>query len=184
MGAENEDVIAAVAAAAVRDEPTVTRAGDARPVAIEGVSVERVRVNADHRGALIPFLDVRTDFWHEPVVYAYCFTIRPGVIKGWGMHEHQTDRYFVARGHVRVGLFDGREESPTRGVVHEVHFTPETPGIISIPPGVWHADQNWGDADALIVNFPTRPYDPDEPDKHRIDPRAGVIPFDWSLRDG
>jgi dTDP-4-dehydrorhamnose 3,5-epimerase len=181
---EGQDVIAAVAAAAARDVPTVTRAGEALPGPIDGVVVERVRVLADNRGTLAPFLDIRDDFWREPVVYAYLFTIRPGVIKGWGMHEHQTDRYFVASGLVRVALFDGREESPTRGNVHEVYFTPQTTGAISIPAGVWHADHNWGETDALIVNFPTRPYDPDDPDKHRIDPHAGVIPFDWSLRDG
>ena len=174
----------ALASAASKDRPTVTPEGKERPPPIEGVAVERVTVHADHRGALLPFIDARTPFWQEPVVYAYCFTIRPGAIKGWGMHVHQTDRYFVARGHVRVVLLDGREDSPTGGNLHEVFFTPETPGLVRIPPGVWHADQNWGDADALVVNFPTRAYDPDDPDKYRIDPHANVIPFDWNLRDG
>jgi len=54
---------------------------------------------------------------------------------------------------------------------------------VRIPPGVWHADQNTGDIDAVILNFPTRPYDPADPDKHRIDPHSGEIPFDWTLRD-
>lgn len=184
MAGASDHVLTAVAAAARRDQPTVTRDGQARPTPIDGVIVERTGMHTDHRGALIPFMDARKSFWSEPVVYAYCFSIRPGRIKGWGMHEHQTDRYFVVRGHVRVALFDGREGAPTGGAHHEVYFTPETPGVVCIPPGVWHADQNWGTSDALIMNFPTRPYDPDDPDKHRIDPHEGVIPFDWSLRDG
>jgi dTDP-4-dehydrorhamnose 3,5-epimerase len=178
------DPLVQVAAAAERDRPTVTRDGKSRPAPIEGVVVERTTVHADARGSLTAFIDVREPFWSEPVVYGYCFTIRPGRIKGWGMHERQTDRYFVAGSHVRVGLFDGREDSPTRGVVHEVYFTPATPGLVAIPPGVWHADQNWGGADAMITNYPTHPFDPDVPDKQRIDPHAGVIPFDWSLPDG
>jgi hypothetical protein len=44
--------------------------------------------------------------------------------------------------------------------------------------------QNWGETDARVLNFPTRPYDPAKPDKLRIDPHSGVIPFDWELRDG
>lgn len=184
MTANADDRVAAARAAAEQDVPTVTREGKARPTPIDGVVVERTAMYADDRGALIPFIDGRRPFWAEPVVYGYCFTIRPGRIKGWGMHELQTDRYFLARGNVRVALFDGREDSSTRGAVHEVFFTPETPGLVSIPPGVWHADQNWGDADALVTNYPTHPYDPDVPDKHRIDPHAGVIPFDWTLRDG
>ena len=49
---------------------------------------------------------------------------------------------------------------------------------------MWHADQNWGDDDAILVNYPTRPFNHANPDKYRIDPHSGVIPFDWSLRDG
>ena len=33
------------------------------------------------------------------------------------------------------------------------------------------------------MNFPTRPYDHAEPDKYRIDPHSGLIPFDFTLPD-
>lgn len=184
MSRKNHDPVAGAVGAAVRDLPTVTAEGARLPLGIDGVVVRRLTVHADHRGALTPLLDARNKFWEAPVVYVYCFTVRPGVIKGWGKHELQTDRYFVAQGHLRVVLFDGRENSPSRGEIDQVFFTPETPGLVAIPPGVWHADQNWGESDAIVVNFPTAPYDPDKPDKQRIDPHAGVIPFDWSLRDG
>ena len=99
------------------------------------------------------------------------------------MHKLQADRYYVATGDIRIGMFDGRADSPTAGATHEVQFTDRTPALLYIPPGVWHADQNWGETVVRIVNFPTRAYDPDEPDKFHIDLDAGVIPFDWSLRD-
>jgi dTDP-4-dehydrorhamnose 3,5-epimerase len=38
--------------------------------------------------------------------------------------------------------------------------------------------------EAHILNFPTRPYNPDQPDKFRIDPHDNTIPYDWSIRDG
>jgi hypothetical protein len=41
-----------------------------------------------------------------------------------------------------------------------------------------------GETEARIVNFPTRPYDHESPDKYRIDPHSAMIPFDWELRDG
>jgi dTDP-4-dehydrorhamnose 3,5-epimerase len=100
------------------------------------------------------------------------------------MHDLQTDRYFVVSGSVRVVLFDGRDDSPTSGSFVEVNFTDRTPGLVKIPPGVWHADQNWGETEAHVINFPTRAYDPDNPDKYRIDPHGDAIPFDWSIRDG
>lgn len=123
-------------------------------------------------------------FWTEPIVYSYALTIAPGRIKGWGMHKLQADRYFVAGGDVRIVLYDGRTESPTFGRFAQFYCGERTPSLLRIPPGVWHADQSIGDRDALIVNFPTRPYDRAEPDKYRIDPHSGEIDFDWTLSDG
>lgn len=180
MGAS---AIAAVSDAAAQDAPTVDRASNELAPAIAGVEVRRLSIHADPRGVLTPVLDVRDPFWSDPVVYAYRFSILPGRIKGWGMHELQSDRYFVVSGSVRVVLFDGRDDSETAGSIVEVNFTDRTPGLVKIPPGVWHADQNWGDVEAHVVNFPTRPYEPDHPDKYRIDPHADTIPFDWSIAD-
>ena len=182
--AKARDLVRAVAAAAVQDGATVDADSHELGMGIQGVELVRLTIHADARGTLSPVLDTRTAFWDEPVVYAYGITILPGRIKGWGMHRVQSDRYYVARGSLRVVLFDGREDSPSAGNVAQVNFTVRTPGLLKIPPGVWHADENWGDDEALIVNFPTRAYDPAAPDKYRIDPHSGVIPFDWSTRDG
>ena len=149
---------------------------------IEGVQVVRLHPYADHRGSLTPIMG-DSSFWSEPVVHAYRITIRPGRIKGWGMHRLQADRYCIEAGRVRVVLYDGRVASPTHEKFDEFGFDETTPALVRIPPGVWHADQNTGDIDAAILNFPTRPYDHADPDKHRIDPHSGEIPFDWSLRD-
>ena len=140
-------------------------------------------MHVDHRGSLTPIMG-DPSFWAEPVVHAYRITIRPGRIKGWGMHKLQADRYCIAAGDLRVVLFDGRVESSSHGEYDVFAFGPETPSLLRIPPGVWHADQNTGDVDVEIVNFPTRAYDPLDPDKYRIDPHSGEIPFDWTLPDG
>jgi dTDP-4-dehydrorhamnose 3,5-epimerase len=180
----NDDAVRAARDAAMRDRPTVDADSNELPTEIGGVEVRRLTTHADARGALTPVIDTRDPFWDEPIVYAYRFSILAGRIKGWGMHELQTDRYFVVSGNVRVVLFDGRQDSATAGSFLEAHFTDRTPGLVKIPPGVWHADQNWGESEAHVVNFPTRPYNPDQPDKFRIDPHDGTIPFDWSIKDG
>ena len=167
-----------------RDQPTVDSQGRELDEGIEGLVLKRLAPLADHRGSLVPFLDVRDEFWREPVVYGYEIMIRPGRMKGWGMHELQTDRYLVANGNIRVVLYDGRTDHESHGRIAQFFFTEAAPGLLAMPPGVWHADQNWGDTDARIVNFPTSPYDPADPDKLRIDPQSDVIPFDWELRDG
>jgi dTDP-4-dehydrorhamnose 3,5-epimerase-like enzyme len=112
-------------------------------------------LQADHRGSLLEVVDMRQDFWDEPIVYAYRISVRPGRIKGWGMHMLQSDRYLTMSGRLRVVLDDGRTTSPTHGRFAEFQFTDETPGLLLIPPGVWHADQNTGDRDAVLMNFPS-----------------------------
>ena len=172
-----------VTPAARPDVPTVTQSGE-RLARIEGVEHVRLAPHADHRGSLTELLDVADHFWREPVVYAYQFTIRPSRIKGWGMHKHQTDRYLGIRGQIRVVLYDGRVDSPTHAGYDQYYLGQDLPALLSIPPGVWHADQNVGDEEAAILNFPTIAYNPSNPDKYRIDPHSGEIPFDWEALDG
>ena len=166
------------------DPPVVDRAGRPFAPGVDGAVVERLTPLVDHRGTLTEVIDFDRPFWSEPVVYSYLFTIRPGRIKGWGMHEYQADRYFVLTGDVRVVLYDDRPGSRTQGRFWQAFFTDESRGLVRIPAGVWHADQNWGERDAMVVNFPTRAFDRRNPDKRRIDPRSGDIPFDWDLPNG
>ena len=63
----------------VRDQPTAGR--------IEGVRSARLEPHVDHRGSLFELVNFDHPFWQEPVVHAYGITIRPGRIKGWGMHN-------------------------------------------------------------------------------------------------
>lgn len=174
----------AVEPAAEKDTPTVDHEGRRLHAGIAGVRYERVVSHVDQRGSLTEALSFDHPFWDQPVVYSYCVTVRPGRIKGWGMHRLQADRYFLVTGHVRVVLYDGRVESPTFRSFAEFQLTDESRALLLIPPGVWHADHNWGDMEAAIMNFPTRPFDRENPDKYRIDPHDGTIPFDWSRVDG
>jgi dTDP-4-dehydrorhamnose 3,5-epimerase len=155
-----------------RDQPHRHADGRLRSVAIEGVEYEPVARLSDHRGSLMEILNLQHPFWREPIVHGEFVTTRPGRIKGWGIHKHSTDRYFVAAGKMRVVLFEGRVDSSTHRHFGQYQFTEESPGMLRIPAGVWHANQNWGDVDAVFVNFPTEPYSYDAPDKYRIDPRS------------
>jgi dTDP-4-dehydrorhamnose 3,5-epimerase len=169
---------------APRDRPSM--GPDARPVdiGIHGVVLERMTRHVDHRGSLIELINFDHPFWFEPIVHCEHVTVRPGRIKGWGMHKLSHDRYFVGSGSQRVVLFDGRVKSPTFERFAQFNFSDESPGLLRIPAGVWHANHNWGDTDSLFLIFPTRPHEHANPDKYRLDPLNGPIPFDWTLREG
>jgi dTDP-4-dehydrorhamnose 3,5-epimerase len=105
--------------------------------------------------------------------------MRPGVTKGWALHEKHDDRYTLLFGALEVVLYDAREGSPTEGLVAKVVLSEHRRRLLCIPTGVWHADRNIGDREAVIVNFPTRPYDHEDPDKFRLPLDTDAIPYTW-----
>jgi dTDP-4-dehydrorhamnose 3,5-epimerase len=44
---------------------------------------------------------------------------------------------------------------------------------------VWHADHNIGATDAVMMNFPTRPYNHETPDRYRLPIDTPLIPFSF-----
>jgi dTDP-4-dehydrorhamnose 3,5-epimerase len=167
-----------------RDRPTVDPVSRRLEIGIEGVLVERLVPHTDHRGHLTQIMNSVSPIWEQPVVHAYHVTVKPGRIKGWGMHRLQGDRHYAFAGEGRMVLYDGRDDSPTQGEIAQIPFSDVSRGVVYIPPGVWHAAQNTGDRDWQMINFPTRAYQSANPDKYRIDPHSGEIPFDFALSDG
>ena len=51
---------------------------------------------------------------------------------------------------------------------------------MNIPAGICHANHNIGDKNAVVVNFPTRPYEHDNTDKYRY--RSTQIKFRINLK--
>jgi len=113
------------------------------------------------------------------MVFSYMFTLRPNKVKGWAMHMEHEDRYIVVTGEIQLVLYDGRDKSPTRGMVSTVHLSEWNRGLLNIPTGIWHATFNPGSKDALAINFPTQPYNHDKPDKYRLPFNTDEIPYQF-----
>lgn len=85
-------------------------------------------------------------------------TIRPNHVKGWGVHYEQDDRIFLSQGSVKIVLYDDRPQPPTYRMINEIYMSEYRRGLIIFPHHVYHAIQNIGDKDALLLNMPTKPY--------------------------
>ena len=118
------------------------------------------------------------------MVFSYCFTVRPGMAKGWAVHREHDDRYALLFGELLVVLYDERPDSPTYGTVAEVILSEHRRQLLSIPSGVWHGNQNLGRSDAVVVNFPTIPYDHANPDKYRLPIDTDQIPYRFGATRG
>jgi dTDP-4-dehydrorhamnose 3,5-epimerase len=161
----------------LQDRQTVTPQGQALQQLPHGVVLKDIHTQVDERGTICEMFDLRWNWHPDPLVFAYVFTIRPGFIKGWGLHKRHEDRYFLLYGEMQVVLYDERPESPTRGLVSQVYLSEFRRRLMNIPAGVWHADRNLASKDCVVVNFPTIPYDHANPDKFRLPLDTDRIPF-------
>ena len=84
---------------------------------IDGLKVIPLVQHCDDRGRVMEIL--RKDDPHfAGFGQAYFSSIYPGVIKAWHAHQKQTDCISVIHGMAKIGFFDDRPGSPTRGKTH------------------------------------------------------------------
>ena len=118
-----------------------------------------------------------------PIVQVHVTTTLPDRIRAWGMHRSNTDRLFVVSGLVRIVVFDAREGSPTFGRVNEFTVGERNPGLLIVPPCLYHGWKNIGTTEAAIVNMPDVMYDYDAPDAQHLawdsEAARGLIPHTW-----
>jgi dTDP-4-dehydrorhamnose 3,5-epimerase len=150
---------------------------------IDGVKIEDLRVIPDQRGYLMEmFRSDSPDF--EKFGQVYMTVVYPGVVKAWHCHQKQTDNFVCVAGVARVGLYDGRESSSTKGETATVVLGWQHQRRLMIPPGVYHGFTAVGTEPASIVNIPTELYDYDHPDELRRPWDDPGIGYDWTVTNG
>jgi len=150
---------------------------------IEGVDVRSANVLPDERGRLGEIMRA-DDPWFEKFGQVYFTTTYPGIVKAWHYHKKQTDHFYVLKGLVKIALYDGRDNSPTKGCVNELYLGEHKPGLVKIPPGVYHGWMCVSDCEAYILNVVSEMYDHKNPDEFRLDAHNNDIPLDWTRKDG
>jgi dTDP-4-dehydrorhamnose 3,5-epimerase len=163
--------------AAIRDRPTVTNAGQPMRRLTDGVRMRPLPSHFDARGSVTELFDPRWDFHPDPFVFSYFFTIRPGVVKGWNLHERHEDRYALVKGELELVLYDPREGSPAFQEICVIRISEANRCLVTVPRNVWHADYNVGSEDLIVVNYPTMAYDHAAPDKLRLPIDTPLIPY-------
>ena len=163
-----------------KDSQLVTSEWQTLQNRIEGVAIHEVlHVPRDH-GVITEMFRPEWDPTGSPVVHIYQSRLFPGAIGAWSCHMQTIDRLFVNQGHLKVVLYDGREESSTFRRVMELLVGDARPTFLVIPIGIWHGLQNLGTSDALVLNYPTRAYNYDDPDHYRLPFDSPEIPYTWT----
>jgi len=149
---------------------------------IEGVEIKQLVTHADERGYFREIIRKSDSFFGEGFAQLSHSLMHPDVAKAWHIHKTQIDWWYVPVGVLKVGLYDTRPESPSRGVLQEL-FMGEQFGhsVLKIPPGVAHGCKAIGGV-AHLIYVTSNVYDPAE--EGRIPHDDPEIGYDWvSLPD-
>lgn len=147
---------------------------------ISGVSVKPLSVNADERGHLVETFREDWDLYDPDPAMSYYSLSYPGVVRAWHRHvEGQIDHFVCPKGRVKVGIYDERDDSPTEGELNTFVIGEHNQQAIRIPGDCWHGFKVLGNEQAMLLNFPTKLYDYDDPDEERIPYDTDRIPLDW-----
>lgn len=150
---------------------------------IEGVAVKKLKVLPDERGRLMEILRGDEEIFVK-FGQVYMTTTYPEVVKAWHFHKKQDDFIVCLKGMLKLVLYDARDGSATRGEINEFFIGDHNPTLVKVPKMVYHGWKCISPDEALIVNVPTEPYDPKNPDEHRVDPHTNNIPYRWARKDG
>lgn len=167
----------------VPKKSAVNSSGALKQGPIDGVSFRPTRPVPHEDGHVAEVARTAWDIIDLPIVQVHITTTKAGRIRAWGLHEASTDRLFVVSGLVSIVVYDGREDSPTFGSLNEFRISEHNPGLLVIPPRLYHGWKNIGIAEAYIINMPSSLYDHEGPDAldlpYESPMAAEIVPFRW-----
>ncbi len=137
---------------------------------IEDVLLYPLKVNLDETGGtLVETLRRDWEGIYGPgrdFQMQYFSVTNPGIArdeKVWHFHLNQEDRFIVAAGEVITAVADFRKDSQDYGLLNLFHMRSlDDPFIVLIPKGTLHGFMVVSNEPAVLLNFPTALYNPQD----------------------
>jgi dTDP-4-dehydrorhamnose 3,5-epimerase len=148
-----------------------------KEININGVMIKEMDRHKDERGFFEELVRANDPFFAEgfgQLSHSYMYS---GVIKAWHIHKTQIDWWYVARGDLKVALYDNRENSQTFKILNELFLGEHGQNImLKIPAGVAHGCKVVSE-NAELFYITSKIYNPEEEGRlPHDDPKIG---YDW-----
>jgi dTDP-4-dehydrorhamnose 3,5-epimerase len=160
-----------------KDAAHIDRDWMVRARLIDGVRLRDVRNVVTANGITTELYRPDWDIVDGVIQQVIHVALRAGAVSAWHQHRQRWDFLFVVGGHLRVVLYDPREQSPTFRQVDVFHLSPARPTLVAVPPWVWHGVQNLSGEVSSFVNMFDKPYDYADPDEWRLPVDTAEIPY-------
>lgn len=164
---------------AVKARQSVTADWDFTQDLIHGVLVKETKNVPKDSGVLTEVFRLDWALDGGRIEQVFQVTLKPGAISAWHVHETTTDRLFVADGLMKIVLYDARVVAPTYRRINEFRLGALRPGLLVVPPGVWHGVQNIGPDSGRLLNLVDCAYRYDDPDHWKLPPDSDRIPYSF-----
>jgi dTDP-4-dehydrorhamnose 3,5-epimerase len=141
---------------------------------IADVVIHPLKVNRDPRGSLVEIMKTSwKDIYSKdslPFSQTYYSETLPGTARDedlWHYHPAgQQDRFGVIKGEIVVAIFDSRKNSKTFGLLNLFHMgelaKDQGRYLVLVPKRCLHGFVVVSHKPAVLFNFPTRLYDPEQ----------------------
>ncbi len=163
----------------VQDQQSVTKDWESLQPLIEGVELLEMKSVLKDNAYLT---EIYREDWNlkSGVRHVFQEVLNPYAITAWHLHEHTTDRLFVGMGALKIVLYDAREGSKTQGLLNVFRLGSFRPGLVVIPPGIWHGIMNIAVGPTLVINLTDQEYEYEGPDHWRLPLDTDQIPYRFS----
>lgn len=146
---------------------------------IKDVKLVNLVAHVDDRGYLIEIIRATDDhFTKFGQIYLVGDFIR-GVIRAFHKHSVLWDWFFISHGAAKFILKDDRSDSPTYKEMNTFVIGSRNPGLLVVPPGVYHGWMSLED-DTQMVSTASEVYNRENPDEVRIPPDSFGV--EWEVK--
>ncbi|MBN1687621.1 MAG: dTDP-4-dehydrorhamnose 3,5-epimerase family protein [Candidatus Omnitrophica bacterium] len=146
---------------------------------INGVQLIPIQAHHDDRGYLMEIFR-KTDPCFNKFGQVYLVgNMTRGTIRAFHKHEVLWDYFFISHGSAKFALRDDRPDSPTYEMMNTFVIGDRKPGLLVIPPGVFHGWMSLQD-DTQMISIASEVYNHANPDEVRVPPDS--FGFVWEVK--
>jgi len=125
--------------------------------------------HVDDRGYLIEILRATDDYFTKFGQVYLVGNFARGVVRAFHKHNVLWDFFFISHGAAKFIFVDDRPDSPTYKEANTFVVSSRNPGLLVVPPGVYHGWMSLED-DTQLISTASEVYNRESPDEVRVPP--------------